>query len=232
MYAFAVMTVTTPGAEGDSPQTDTGLAGGSAADAPTDSLLGTQVGSDRCAVCGAGLSPDQRYCVECGTRRGKPRFSVQAPTRQEPADVPVAATKRRGLSSGGTLLAGIATLLLALGVGVLIGHSNSSSPKNGNVRVVVNGGGGSGGSTGAAAATTSSTGSSGSSGSTAHSSHAKAKVTAAAHVKAKKAAAPPASSGVSKSVQSSPTVKPGGSCTAGTPGCQNGKETGNFFPGG
>jgi hypothetical protein len=103
-----------------------GLASG---EAPTQQLGLSPVG-DRCAGCGSMLSSDQRYCVNCGERRSQPRFSL--------ADPPVAATptvmhpspaprQSRG-SSSGTFVAGVATLLLAMGVGVLIGRTNTSSP--------------------------------------------------------------------------------------------------------
>ena len=39
---------------------------------------------ERCAECGAPMASDQRYCVECGERRGEQRFpaagSGQAPS--------------------------------------------------------------------------------------------------------------------------------------------------------
>ncbi len=232
------MTTTTRSAEDDSQQANSvaadrdALGGG-------ESLLGGTVAGDVCEVCGSRMAPDQRYCVECGTRRGKPRFSLQPAARAESGVEPVAARPRRvGWTSSTTLLAGIATLLLALGVGVLIGESGSSTPKPAGIHVVVNGGGGS--SSGGATSTPSSSGSTGSSSTSSGSSHSSGSKTKAkssgsnssSHTAStpKSNVAPAASSGVSKSVTKTPAVKPGGSCTAGSPGCQGGKETGNFFP--
>jgi hypothetical protein len=86
--------------------------------------------SDRCVSCGAPLSSDQRYCVVCGERRGAPRFSLPPSTAAEaPTPAPVAAAAGRGgrFSSGTTLVAGVATLLLAVLVGVLIGHDTAGA---------------------------------------------------------------------------------------------------------
>jgi hypothetical protein len=231
------MSTTTRSAEDDSTQISTPALKQSSSE-PPELLIGTQVASDRCATCGAGLAPDQRYCVECGTRRGKPRFSPQPAKRSEPVTTAVVTrTHRAGWTSSTTLLAGIATLLLAIGVGFLIGHSESKAPKNGGIHVVVNGGGGTGSNSGAAASTSST--SSGNSGSASTSSGSKSSKSSSSktggggrtgtNTKAKAVNAPPPASGVSKNVTSTPVVKPGGACKAGTPGCQGGKETGNFF---
>jgi hypothetical protein len=195
------MTATTSSADDSSEQTGTlAPAGGSGT---TVSLIGGSVATDRCAECGAALAPDQRYCVVCGTRRGRPRFTMQQPA---PAPAPGGAkpARRGGSWSSATLLAGVAALLLAVGVGVLIGHAISDGSR---VRVVV---------TTPATSSSSSGSTSGRSGSTA-TTGSSTKTTSG-------------SSG-SGSGSSSATVKPGGSCTAGTPGCVNGKETGNFFGG-
>jgi len=86
------------------------------------------------------MAPDQRYCVECGTRSGGPRFTLQAASRDEPVAPPPAVANR---PSSMILIAGIATVLLALAVGFLIGKSVSNA---GPARVVVtNVGGHSGG---------------------------------------------------------------------------------------
>jgi hypothetical protein len=235
------MTATRRGAEDDSPQTRNGDADNGSSTA-TQSLLGTTAANEHCNVCGAPMAVDQRYCVECGTRRGKPRFSLQPtlPAMQAatPAPAPSGGGPRRSTwTPSATLLAGIATLLLALGVGVLIGEAGSSTPKNNGIHVTVNGGGGGGTSSAGNTGTSSSTPASSSTGSTTGSSKTKSKTkstkTSSAAAKAKaKAITPPASSGVPSSVTKTPTVKPGGSCTGGqSTGCQNGKETGNFFGG-
>jgi hypothetical protein len=97
--------------------------------APT---LGAQ--GEPCAACGAPLAADQRYCLECGARRAQARLafrdilSGQAPPpgaappgAPAPSDPPPA---RAGLA----FLAGLLCLLVALGVGVLIGRSGDDTP--------------------------------------------------------------------------------------------------------
>jgi hypothetical protein len=83
-----------------------------------------------CANCGALLARDQRYCLECGTRRAgmaamlSPReTTTEVVTEQRPA--PPDSPWR--LDAG--LLAGVGCLLLALLVGVLIGRSGSDDAR-------------------------------------------------------------------------------------------------------
>jgi hypothetical protein len=97
--------------------------------APT---LGAQ--GEPCATCGAPLAADQRYCLECGTRRAEARLAFRdilagqapppgaaPPSAPAPSDPPPA---RAGLA----FLAGLLCLLVALGVGVLIGRSGDDTP--------------------------------------------------------------------------------------------------------
>ena len=127
------------------------------ADAPTQQFVGAAVG-DRCAACGTPLATDQKYCLNCGERRGKPRFALgSAPTPAAAAPAaPARPTKKQRVSSSTALVAGVGTLLLAMGVGVLIGHTDSGASKNANATPQIITVGGSSGptSTGAAAATT------------------------------------------------------------------------------
>ena len=86
---------------------------------------------EQCGSCGAQLARDQRYCVECGDRRGKPRLPfMDGRPRQAPAPAaaapPPSRRRRAGGSAGATLVAGVGTLVLALGVGVLIGRSGDN----------------------------------------------------------------------------------------------------------
>ena len=125
-------------------------------DHPTQQFVGATVG-DRCASCGMQLATDQKYCLNCGERRGKPRFALGT-TAAPAAAAPAAASKppkKQRVSSGTALVAGVGTLLLALGVGVLIGHTNNGSSKNANApaQVITVGGSGGGTSSGAAATT-------------------------------------------------------------------------------
>lgn len=208
-------------------------------DAPTTELTAGAVG-DRCPNCQAALAPDQRYCVNCGERRGRPRFSpdtmagqpVPAAAAGAAAPPPPLAPRSR-LSSGTTLVAGIATLLIAMGVGVLIGHdsSNGTPARSPAAQVITVGGAGTGT---AASAGNASNGASASSIRKASKSKGKVKV---AHVvinaKVAKAASAAAAKvlGSSNNLSSNAQQQVGGSCTGGA-GCQNGKFTGNFFPGG
>jgi len=201
------------------------------------SVAGT---SDHCANCGAPLASDQRYCVNCGERRGKPRFTLAGPHEEAVQDTTVRAAKpprRPRTSSTFNLIAGVATLLLAMGVGVLIGHSNSSNNTKGSTAgptITVNGAAAGTGAASAAGAATSGSGS-GSHGNASHSAKSKHAATA----KATKAAAPKvviqkAAAAASKVTGGSakvaaPTVTQGGSCQSGSAGCQNGHFTGNNF---
>jgi hypothetical protein len=111
--------------------------------------LTTTTSADRCGTCGARLASDQRYCLECGERRGDPRmpFMNGRPPEVLPAPPPAASGPRKPRSAAGTtLVAGVGTLLLAMGVGVLIGRSddNTQVAKTPPVQVVTVAGAGGG----------------------------------------------------------------------------------------
>src|SRR5262249_35375458 len=113
---------------------------------------------DQCSACGAPMAPDQRYCVECGQRRGPARGPPLEGLSERAAQAPPARRPRRARPSvNATLIAGIGTLLLAMGVGVLIGRSgNNSSAKAPPAQVVtVAGGGGAAGTAATPGAATS-----------------------------------------------------------------------------
>lgn len=85
---------------------------------------------ERCASCGAALALDQRFCVECGQRRSGTSTPLFGGTAAVPAPVnPVAASRARRplLSVNAALIAGTGTLLLAMGIGILIGRSSQGS---------------------------------------------------------------------------------------------------------
>jgi hypothetical protein len=104
-----------------------------ASPAPVHTTPGS--GGERCMTCGAQVAADQRYCLECGQRRGEPRLPFMDATslmdtaarrRQPTPAAPIPPRKRGGRISANTaLIAGVGTLLLALGVGVLIGRSGN-----------------------------------------------------------------------------------------------------------
>jgi hypothetical protein len=109
----------------------------------TESILSqTETGGNataaQCAICGAPMATDQRYCLECGERRApmssvlmgglpsSPKTAAVPPPTTPPAP-PLAPRSEPPWQRNGvlTLIAGIGVLLLAMGVGVLIGRSAS-----------------------------------------------------------------------------------------------------------
>ncbi|HTX31338.1 MAG TPA: zinc ribbon domain-containing protein [Solirubrobacteraceae bacterium] len=200
-------------------------------DAPTTELV-TGVVGDRCPNCQAPMAADQRYCLNCGERRGRARFSPT--TFAAPAAAAGGTTEttvvshhhRSRFSGGATLVAGVATLLIALGVGVLIGH-NSNTGKAPTQPIITVGGGGAATNSASTPATTTPA-------STGKASKKVAKATVV-HVTAKAAKAATAAAGKvlgsSKNLSNNVQQSVGGSCSGGA-GCQGGKFTGNFFPNG
>ncbi len=102
-----------------------------------------------CRTCGAPLAVDQRYCLQCGTRRAEARLPfLEILARQVPAAPPAPATTTTTttwfgrLSTNTAAVAGVACLLLALGVGVLIGGigGDDASGSNGAPQIITVGG--------------------------------------------------------------------------------------------
>jgi hypothetical protein len=92
--------------------------------------------AESCAACGAPLADDQRYCLECGERRapmssvllgGPPSGGLSQAQAPPTAPPPPRAATADGAPRGTavTVIAGVGVLLLAMGVGVLIGRSNA-----------------------------------------------------------------------------------------------------------
>lgn len=100
--------------------------------------------SSRCAGCGAALAPDQLFCLSCGTRRRDARIAFRDVLASEAAPVYTAVD---GSGGGGAVpptmvqqlapqgpghtnytpfIATLASLLLALGVGVWIGRGQEA----------------------------------------------------------------------------------------------------------
>ncbi len=199
---------------------------------PTTQVQSATVqGGDQCPSCGAPLASDQRYCLECGQRRGDPRLPfmdavvlMEAVKRPNQAPPPPPKKKRAGISPNAALIAGIGTLLLALGIGVLIGRSGehnvaATTPAPQIVQV----GGGSGEGETAAASGKSSTGRGAS----------KAKTKKQKQAALKEAEQHPAAEEVLKPAGNvklpPPKVQPGDKCEPGAAGCENGKFNGSFF---
>jgi hypothetical protein len=198
-------------------------------DAPTSELLSGAVG-DRCANCQKPLAADQRYCVNCGTRRGKPRFTFESLAAQSAPPKEPDKPHRAGVPAATTLVAGVATLLLAMGVGVLIGHNSASTQKAAATPQVITVGG-----SGAAGAASGAAGGNATANLKKNGKVHKVKqvvVHLTAQTKAKAAAAANKVFGNGGgNLVSNPTVSVGGACSGGA-GCQGGKFTGNFFGGG
>lgn len=197
--------------------------------------------SDACPNCGSSLLPDQRYCLNCGHRRGDPRLpfmdavvimdaAKQPQTTPAPAAPVPAADRRPFMSANASLVAGVATLVLAIGVGVLIGRSGDGGSSNAAApapQVITVGGG----------AETASTGSKANEGKT---SAGGGKPKSATKQKAKKKAST-GKSGASKATEevfepapgvkiAPPEQQLGGKCDPSVAGCNSkGEFEGNFF---
>jgi hypothetical protein len=132
--------------------------------ATTETLETTPTSFENCLSCGAQMAEDQRYCLNCGVRRGETRlpFAQVMAASERPATAPVSPPPRDpgqppALAITWPVAAGgAAVLVLALGVGVLIGHGTAGNPKVASATPqVITVGSGSGG--GAAPASNSST---------------------------------------------------------------------------
>jgi len=175
---------------------------------------------------------DQRYCLECGHRRGDPRLpfmdavvfmdAVKRPRAAAPAPPP--SERRPRISANASLIAGVATLVLAIGVGVMIGRSGEggSAPVASAAPQVIKVEGGGGETASSAAAAGSSIGGSG-----------KTKKSAKAKTATDSSGTSAAAAEVLKPAGDvklpPPTVQPGGKCESGAAGCEGGEFTGDFF---
>lgn len=87
---------------------------------------------DPCPSCGAAMAADQRYCLSCGQRRAEARLDYleilrgtgPAAAAAAPVTAMSAAAHRQRVNT--TAIASIGCLLLAMGVGVLIGNSRGN----------------------------------------------------------------------------------------------------------
>jgi hypothetical protein len=99
--------------------------------------------STSCASCGSPLAEDQRYCLHCGERTAPPSsVLLGGPPSQVATAGSSAALVPPGFAPPGvpgaqdagergnavTIIAGVGVLLLAMGVGVLIGRSSAAKP--------------------------------------------------------------------------------------------------------
>lgn len=108
-----------------------------------------------CTTCGAPLAEDQRYCLNCGARRGDARLDVTewlgepAARNDPPAPAPSAAVAGPRDVTPVAALGGLALLAVVLLAGVLIGRGNDRA--RGAPQVVQLGGQAAGSGTGATA---------------------------------------------------------------------------------
>jgi hypothetical protein len=179
------------------------------------------------------VAADQRYCLHCGQRCGEPRLhfmnavtfmdSMRTPSEALAAPAPVQQQRRRRISPNAALIAGVGTLLLAMGVGVLIGHSgNQTVATNAAAPQVITVHGGGGDAETAAASGQKATGKT--SGKKGAKSSASAKKKAETGQGAEEVLKP------SAGVKLPPaTAQPGSKCESGAAGCKGGEFTGEFF---
>jgi hypothetical protein len=183
------------------------------------------------------MAADQRYCLECGQRRGDPRLpfmdavvfmdAVKQPRNAAPPPPP--RQKKLRMTANASLIAGIATLILAIGVGVLIGRSGdsgTSSAANATPQIIKVGGG----NEAETESTGTETGGGGKKdkGGSGKSKKAKAKSETGSHGTSKAAEEVLKPEGDVKLPP--PTTQVGGKCEKGTAGCSDsGEFNGNFF---
>jgi len=179
------------------------------------------------------VTNDQRYCLHCGHRRGEPRLpfmdavvfmdAMKAPKEAQAAPPP---KRPRRVSPNAALIAGVGTLLLALGIGVLIGRSGSNTAAAPQQAPIVIKGGTSG---------TEETATASSAGATVGGGDTTGKSKKA--VKKEKEAAAASGKGAEEVLKPSgdvklppPTTGIGDKCEKGTAGCSDsGEFNGNFF---
>lgn len=178
------------------------------------------------------VAVDQRYCLHCGQRCGEPRLpfmnavtfmdSMRTPATAPSAPAPSQQRQRR-ISPNAALIAGVGTLLLAMGVGVLIGHSSSQTVATNAAApaqvITVHGGG---------EAETASTAKASTAGG--KTDKASKKASASAKKKAETGQGAEEVLKPSAGVKLPPaTAQPGSKCESGAAGCKGGEFTGEFF---
>jgi hypothetical protein len=108
----------------------------------TDSSPKPSAAAGACGECGAPHHDDQRYCLSCGGPLADPGAAtvpfapvsgaaVSASPSGPPAHLlagPPSHSPAHGDGSAPTVIAGVGVLLLAMGVGVLIGRTGNSAP--------------------------------------------------------------------------------------------------------
>lgn len=185
---------------------------------------------EQCPSCGSHVAPDQRYCLACGARCGEPRLPfMSAVTFMDAMKSPAGAgasappprRQQRRMSPNMALFATIGVLLLAMGVGVLIGRSGndtSSAPVAAAPQVIEVGG------TGEESATTSAGGAG-----TGTIGGSPKKVSKKTLKKEATSQTDTESVLHSKVPLAKPGTQLGDKCEEGVAGCKGGEFTGEFF---
>jgi hypothetical protein len=225
-------------------------------DEPVGPSMAAFGGNDSCPNCGARMAADQRYCLNCGHRRGEPRLpfmdavvfmeSMSAPGGAggtPPPPPPSEPKSSNRMNANAALIAGVATLVLAIGVGFLIGragHDNgSNAAAEAPIKVIEVGGGGDGGGGEEATASTEESSES----TTAANKSKSGKSSGSSGKKKKKTSEVKEDSKEEKELIKEKTeetlhaegelaetgVQPGETCKPGSPGCEGEEFTGNFF---
>jgi len=85
--------------------------------------------ASHCPNCQATLAADQRYCLNCGQRLTEPRVDFQRALGLSPEPA-VSVPRAAFWDQRGPLItfAGIAAIVVALGVGIVIGRGNNPTP--------------------------------------------------------------------------------------------------------
>jgi len=104
--------------------------------APAGATHSLAQSGEQCPSCGSQVAAGQRYCLRCGERCGDPRLpfmsavtfmdAMKSPAASG-ASAPPPRRQQRRMSPNMALFATIGVLLLAMGVGVLIGRSGNHS---------------------------------------------------------------------------------------------------------
>jgi type IV secretory pathway VirB10-like protein len=199
------------------------------------------------------MAADQRYCLNCGHRRGEPRlpfmdavvFMESMSTPGGPAGTPPppppAEPKSNRMNANAALIAGVATLVLAIGVGFLIGrtgHENSGNAQaEAPIKVIEVGTGGGGGEAVTPAVTPEESngseianeGNKGKSSGKAPSKKKASEVKEGSKEEEERAEEKTAQVLHSKGPQAKTGAQVGDKCEPGTPGCEGEEFTGNFF---
>jgi hypothetical protein len=106
---------------------------------------------ESCDDCGSPMAADQRYCLACGHRRGDPRLPfLDAVTAMDTAEAwggasrtppppPPSRQGSRGWNPNAALFVGVATLILAVGLGFLVGRAGREGPSanHGSERITI-----------------------------------------------------------------------------------------------